>query len=879
MDDPVRVLAVTRVQAIAYQAPALGKRKNVLNHLVRLSATTGDGVQICGIGEGQLRTAATGDRNEASWDFLVACLQQLYAREIVAADPASATTVLHELMREFWELAEEYRTQERIDFQVPFRGTLLGLEVALLDLLARAFGLSVADLLVRGDDSRSAESTGIPVPQRDRPVESRLRSQTADVPASPLAGLGTVEDNLQLLTSAAALNRSEEVGQPTKPLWIDLNAAFDRKQATRFIKAVAGAATDGTLPREIYIEQPLPIRQRYYLPLLQWRADRAAGLLSRRGPAIRIVSDQAAWNTETAGRRARLVTRLGRWIGLPPARAAHLQPVQIGGIMATVRMARRLRKSHARPRIFLGAGKGVTSVTTATIHNLAAALPELDAVTDHASSDEYTGESSSVAPTGPGLGVDIPYAEFAGDAQNTFSIPQPVVATHEGAVPNVYPEVSYLQPLGSNGTKGHLLEREALMLGMDTVRYNKGAFVASDRHHEPLSFKWSRSPLSSAVSLALCTHKEATRMRLRRAGVPVPKGNTFVWGDFDAAREFVRRIGYPVVVKPAMGVRGIGVVADIRDDEALEQAFRHLTESTLGGTDFIVEQHVPGRDYRIVVVGEEVIGAILREPGSVTGDGQSTVAELIIAKNVARRGNPHLWGRPIKYDSTARFLLERAGITLTSVPEKDQQVLLSSTCSLSQGGDSIDVLDEMHPSVRDACIAAVRAVPGLGFCGVDFLLEDHTKPLDEQHAGICELNAHAAIGNCEYPLYGQGREVARTVINECAAQFDLHTTERQERLALRMIVRGRVTGVGYRAWIQRHVQQYGLSGWVRNVQERMVEIVISGDAEPATALAALAVLGPRAAIPTDVTTTHIEPPEVSGFEIVEAAPKELTYVR
>ncbi|MDV6011081.1 acylphosphatase [Haloechinothrix sp. LS1_15] len=875
MEDPGRALTVTRVQAIAYQARASGRKVNALNHLVKLGATTRDGKQLVGIGEGQLRTAATGDRNESSWNFLVACLRKLHEREITVTDPSTAVATVRELMGQFRELAEDHHSQGHIDFQVPFRGTLLGLEVALLDLFGRALDVPVAELLGRRRGSAPAHPTGAPPRESDNALRQRLESQADGFPASHLSGLHTVEENLELLTSAAAVNRSEAVGQPGKPLWINLKGAFDTKEATRFLKAVAGAISEGKLPREIYVEQPVPTRERYYLPLLQRTADRIGGVLPRRGADIRIVSDQAAWNTETAGRRARYVARFGRWAGLRPPRAAHIKPAQVGGLLASIEMGERLRKSHPKTRIYLGAAEGATTVTGAAIRNLTAAMPELDAVVEGTLADE----SVVAAPTEPGLGVPIPYEEFAGDAENTFSVPEPVVATHDGASPNVYPEVTYLQPLGSNGTKGHLLEREALMLGLDTVRYNKGAFIATDGDHEPLSFKWSRSPLSSAVSLALCTHKEATRMRLRRAGVPVPKGNTFAKGDFDAAREFVRRIGYPVVVKPAMGVRGIGVVADIRDDEALEQAFRHLSDSTLGDSDFIVEQHVPGRDYRIVVIGDEVIGAILREPGSVTGDGESTVAELMIAKNVARRGNPHLWGRPIKYDDTARFLLERSGMTLSSVPEKGQRVLLSGSCSLSQGGDSIDVLGEMHPSIKQACVDAVHAVPGLAFCGVDFLLEDHTKPLDEQHSGICELNAHAAIGNCEYPLYGQGREVARTLMNECVSRFGLHTTERRDNLALHMIVRGRVTGVGYRAWIRRHAEEYGLTGWVRNVQDRMVEIVAAGDSEPVTALAALAVLGPSNAVPTDVTTTHIQPPDVSGFEAVEAAPKEITHVR
>src|SRR5699024_4874942 len=130
--------------------------------------------------------------------------------------------------------------------------------------------------------------------------------------------------------------------------------------------------------------------------------------------------------------------------------------------------------------------------------------------------------------------------------------------------------------------------------------------------------------------------------------------------------------------------------------EQLQAAFNQLTRSRLGSGDFIVEKHIHGRDYRIVVVGDEVIAAILREPASVLGDGKRTVAELLVAKNMARRRNPHLWGRPAKYNDAAEHQLQRQGLELTSVPETGRRAVLANTCSLSQGGDSIDVLDEMH---------------------------------------------------------------------------------------------------------------------------------------------------------------------------------------
>lgn len=47
----------------------------------------------------------------------------------------------------------------------------------------------------------------------------------------------------------------------------------------------------------------------------------------------------------------------------------------------------------------------------------------------------------------------------------------------------------------------------------------------------------------------------------------------------------------------------------------------------------------------------------------------------------------------------------------------------------------------------------------------------------------------------------------------------------------RIVVSGRVQGVGFRAWIERRARELGLSGWVRNRRDGTVEAVFHGPAD------------------------------------------------
>lgn len=78
---------------------------------------------------------------------------------------------------------------------------------------------------------------------------------------------------------------------------------------------------------------------------------------------------------------------------------------------------------------------------------------------------------------------------------------------------------------------------------------------------------------------------------------------------------------------------------------------------------------------------------------------------------------------------------------------------------------------------------------------------------------------------------------------------------------LRMIVSGRVQGVGFRYTARDEAQDLGLKGWVRNRPSGEVEIVAEGREDVLKMLAAWAHLGPPAA---HVSRVHEEWSEYSG---------------
>jgi acylphosphatase len=63
----------------------------------------------------------------------------------------------------------------------------------------------------------------------------------------------------------------------------------------------------------------------------------------------------------------------------------------------------------------------------------------------------------------------------------------------------------------------------------------------------------------------------------------------------------------------------------------------------------------------------------------------------------------------------------------------------------------------------------------------------------------------------------------------------------------RLVIRGRVQGVGFRAWTEVMATERGLEGWVRNCRDGSVEAVLAGPQQTVLAMIELCRQGPRGA--------------------------------
>lgn len=346
--------------------------------------------------------------------------------------------------------------------------------------------------------------------------------------------------------------------------------------------------------------------------------------------------------------------------------------------------------------------------------------------------------------------------------------------------------------------------------------------------------------------------KEKTKQALVSKGITMPEGKEFTAeASNEEVMEYAAKLGFPVVVKPTNGSFGKGVVTNISSSGELEHTLDYV-RTDLNYPEVIVEQYIPGKEYRLYVVDHQVVGAMNRIPANVTGDGINSIQSLIEIKNKERSLNPRLISCPIPVNKEVEVFIARKGYTLDSVPDNGDYIALSEKTNISTGGDPIDVFDSIPAYVKEAAINALHEIPGLEHGAVDLIVHEET-----EEPYVIELNPTANLGGLLFPIQGKSRDIPKAIIDyyfpetkretleQVTTYFDFHdvieplqakdaysttvTPCPQERLfTKKYTVSGNVMDIGYHRGLRKHAFERFLHGYIMTLEEGDIEIIVGG---------------------------------------------------
>lgn len=241
-------------------------------------------------------------------------------------------------------------------------------------------------------------------------------------------------------------------------------------------------------------------------------------------------------------------------------------------------------------------------------------------------------------------------------------------------------------------------------------------------------------PVVNAVSgdKALCY-----RLAMEQ-GVPVAQHGVFRLEELGEAKKFLAQNPGVYVVKPVReSTASAGVITHVRTQRQLENA---AVSVSLFAKEFLVERMIFGETCRLLWLNGELIHAVRQRGVRVTGDGRSTIGQLLKQQGLAS----------VPFDLTTQMTLQAQGLSWETLLEDGREILVRS---LRPGLDSsrewLTVHDEeithlVCPAIIQE-VGQVLGVIGNTIAGVDIITNDPTVSLRQSGGVFLEVNPGPSI--------------------------------------------------------------------------------------------------------------------------------------
>jgi cyanophycin synthetase len=249
-------------------------------------------------------------------------------------------------------------------------------------------------------------------------------------------------------------------------------------------------------------------------------------------------------------------------------------------------------------------------------------------------------------------------------------------------------------------------------------------------------------------------NKSIVKSILAENNIPVSK--SYTWNTKLSSEEnaqHIRALTPPYVVKPIWGEKGYGVVTDITPSEILP----HIEQ--LKNKNVLIEEQATGKEYRIMVLNDTIIGITMKSPPQVTGDGKHTIQYLIDAYNR---------DKPPKYQNHTidHQYVKKQGYTVSDILPLNKKITITHVCNMSNGAPVKYV--EMN-TVHEANLALfkkINQILDMKLSGIDYICDDISLPYYLTGV-VVEVNPTPGIGihYSVYPDYKKNELVDSVIDN------------------------------------------------------------------------------------------------------------------
>jgi glutamate--cysteine ligase/glutathione synthase len=274
----------------------------------------------------------------------------------------------------------------------------------------------------------------------------------------------------------------------------------------------------------------------------------------------------------------------------------------------------------------------------------------------------------------------------------------------------------------------------------------------------------TKTSLDPYVVALIMENKELTKLILKEHGINVPASVTVNHMD-EALNRYPKFISKDIVIKPKSTNFGDGI-SILKDLKSEKDYVRAIKEALNHDKQVLIEEFIPGKEYRFLIIDGEVMAVMHRVPANVVGDGVHNIKELVDEKNRDPwRGKGHITPlEKIDIGSIEENNLASQNKDIYYVPDDGEIVYLRENSNISTGGDSIDFTDDVLETYKKIAVKAADAVDAK-ICGVDMIIQNVKEEPDEHNHSVIELNFNPVLYPHNFPYKGQNRHVEKKILD------------------------------------------------------------------------------------------------------------------
>jgi hypothetical protein len=265
----------------------------------------------------------------------------------------------------------------------------------------------------------------------------------------------------------------------------------------------------------------------------------------------------------------------------------------------------------------------------------------------------------------------------------------------------------------------------------------------------PILFKSILTEVTISPLQSIMSSKDRLGEYLNALSYPHPK-SVYVTLDTLGDAEPLFASSPRLVAKPTDSSQGKGVMYGIDSMQSLSRLVQEISGGSASRMIVVQEDVSELSEYRISVLFGVVRGIMKRGETTLTGDGKSTMSELLAQRFESGKE------KYITRTAESRKLLEETlGNVLTPAQKKkilqvNEVEMISNPLAYVKDPSSRVRIADVHPSIIEMAVKLCGDLQA-PVAGIDLYLEDLRIPIDQQKHYIMEVNPSPGLGTFEDP--------------------------------------------------------------------------------------------------------------------------------